>query len=158
MYTIVYTFSATMRFVKTKLKIFVAGTFDRFHLGHQFFLWTAVECSHELVVVVARDATVRRIKSQTPVHSETERLKRIVAENLPRTRVRLGREDGNFWKTLEEEMPDILLLGYDQRFDEVEAHRRFPDLKIERIAAFAPAFFKSSKFEYNAFRPSKKHK
>ena len=60
-------------------KLFVAGAFDSFHMGHQFFLWKASSMCKELVVVVARDETIKRIKNKTltvimiPVYEEKKR-------------------------------------------------------------------------------------
>ncbi len=128
-------------------KLFVAGAFDSFHMGHQFFLWKASSMCKELVVVVARDETIKRIKNKTPKYSEEKRLQRIKEENLFNAKIRLGREDANFVVTLKEENPDVLLLGYDQKFDEKKGRESFPNLIILRADSFAPDFFKSSKFD-----------
>jgi len=127
-------------------KLFVAGTFDRFHTGHQFFLWQASGMCEQLVIIVARDKTVHRIKGRPSHHDEEARLQRIKNENIPHTSVRLGREDGDFFQTLQEESPDGLLLGYDQRFDEEKAKDIFPELLIIRAEAYKPEHFKSSKY------------
>jgi len=132
--------------VKKFGKIFVAGTFDRFHVGHQFLVWQAVKLAEEVVVIVARDTTVKRIKGHQPRLSEEKRMKRILEEKIPGLRARLGRSDGDFWETLREESPDALLLGYDQNFDEEACHELFPEIKIFRAEPYAPEFFKSSKF------------
>lgn len=132
-------------------KVFVGGTFDGLHVGHQFFLWNAVSLASEMVVVVARDETVLRYKKQMPRFLENERLSRVCAENLPHTQVRLGRRDGDFFQTLREESPDILLLGYDQRLDPAAVQKQFPTLRIERADPFAPEFFKSARFRYTSF-------
>jgi glycerol-3-phosphate cytidylyltransferase-like family protein len=99
-----------------------------------------------MVVVVARDTTVQRIKNHQPRHSETQRLERLKQENLPHTKVRLGRADGNFWETIREESPSVICLGYDQRFDESKCRELFPQIQIIRSDAYHPEFFKSSKF------------
>lgn len=127
-------------------KLFLAGTFDHFHVGHQFFLWQGKVMCEEMVVIIARDRTVERIKGKTVTHSEEKRLQRVKQENLPRTIVRLGREDGDFLRTLREEMPDALLLGYDQRFDESTLEALFPNMKVIRVEAYKPHCFKSSKY------------
>jgi cytidyltransferase-like protein len=127
-------------------KVFVAGTFDGLHAGHQFFLWCAAQISKSLVVVVARDSTVLKLKKRVPKFPESERQARVFFEDLPNACVRLGRADGDFWQTLSEENPDVLFLGHDQKFDEVAARQKFPQLKILRAAAFSPEFFKSSRF------------
>ncbi len=100
----------------------------------------------ELVIIIGREGTVERIKGRKPRHSENQRLERIQAENINRTRVRLGREDGDVWKTIQEESPDGILLGYDQQFDETQCRERFPNIQILRAEPYAPEHFKSSKF------------
>ncbi|MCF7831209.1 adenylyltransferase/cytidyltransferase family protein [Candidatus Gracilibacteria bacterium] len=128
-------------------KLFVAGAFDSFHVGHQFFLWQASAMCKELVIVVARDSSIKRIKNHTPKNTEEDRLKRIKDENLFNAKVRLGKEGENCLETLREENPDALLLGYDQNFDEEKCRKHFPNLIILRAESFAPDLFKSSKFD-----------
>ncbi len=104
--------------------------------------------NHKLVIIVARDATVKRIKGNAPRNSEQRRQARVIEElaYYPDVAVRLGRADADFWATIAEEMPDRILLGYDQKFDEDACVERFPDIKLERATAYAPEVFKSSKF------------
>lgn len=130
------------------IKTLVAGTFDNFHVGHQWLLWQAQSQASELVVIVARDKTVHKIKKQPPRNTETARLARVLTEfvSQPNTKVRLGRADQDFWETIKEENPEKILLGYDQKFDEATCAQKFPNICIERCTAYSPAFFKSSKF------------
>ncbi len=130
------------------MKIFVAGTFDPLHIGHQWLLWNATKKATEMTVVVATDITVRRIRGRDPFYSEEDRLVRLQEEMLPHTKIRLGREDGDFIQTLHEESPNILLLGFDQRADERLIKKEFPDLEIFRAEKYFPEFFKSSHFRY----------
>ena len=127
--------------IKKYKKIFIAGTFDGLHVGHQYLLWQGSNMSDELVVIVARDRTVKKIKKRYPVYNEEDRLKAVKAQNFPNAQIRLGRSDGNFHKTIQEESPDLLLLGYDQRFD-----ARVGNIQTLRLKAYFPEFFKSSKF------------
>ena len=124
------------------MKIFVAGTFDHFHVGHQWLLWQAALRADELVVVVARDKTVERIKGFFPSHNEIERKRRIEAEKISNARVRLGNVDGDFLKTLKDEAPDLLWMGYDQHCPE----SIYGVVEMERCSAYNPEVFKSSYF------------
>lgn len=126
-------------------KGFIAGTFDRLHVGHQFLLWKASRKVEKLTIVVARDQTVQKIKNKSPHLSELQRFQSVEAQNIPNATVRLGRGDGDFQKTLCEENPDILFLGYDQQ-EPSWIRNSFPHIQIERINAYQPEFFKSSKF------------
>lgn len=92
-----------------------SGVFDILHPGHIFFLEEAKKLGNELVVVVARDSTARKLKHQ-PIMNEDVRLKMVTALK-PVDIAILGHEDDIF-KTVEEIRPDIIVLGYDQNFDE----------------------------------------
>ncbi len=126
--------------------ILVAGTFDRLHVGHQFFLWSAKNICQDLIIIIARDKTVLQLKKKMPKKQENDRLKQIQAENLPNTTIRLGRADANFIETIREFSPEAILLGYDQFFDEMKAKEIFPKIKFFRAQPYFPELFKSSKF------------
>lgn len=94
-----------------------SGVFDIVHLGHLHYLQEARKLGDELIVVVATDATVRKMKHEpiTPGKMRVE----LVASLKPVDRAVLGHEDDIF-KTVEEVKPDIIALGYDQHFNENE--------------------------------------
>jgi cytidyltransferase-like protein len=130
------------------MKTLIAGTFDNFHVGHQWFIWSAIQQGTEVCIIVARDTTVTRLKKQTPANTELNRLARIkieIAEQKSAT-ARLGRSDADFWETIREEAPDQILLGYDQNVTAEAINKTFPDIVIKRCTAYEPDFFKSSKF------------
>ena len=128
-------------------QLLIAGTFDRFHVGHQFFIHSASEMCDRLTIIVGREGTITRIKGRAPQHTESDRCARIEKENIPHATVRLGREDGNVWETIREVNPDGILLGYDQRFDEEKGRALFPHMQFLRSESYAPEHFKSSKFQ-----------
>jgi FAD synthetase len=130
------------------MKTLIAGTFDNFHVGHQWFIWSAIKEGSETVIIVARDKTVTRLKKQTPRNTELNRLARVKHEilNLETVSARLGRSDADFWETIREEKPDQILLGYDQHVTPEAINKTFPDITIKRCAPYKPEFFKSSKF------------
>lgn len=130
------------------MKIFIAGTFDPLHIGHQWLLWNASKKATELVIIVATDIMVQKIRGRASHFSEQERLKRIQQEFFPNAHIRLGREDGDFLQTLQEESPDMLLLGFDQKANETLIQKTFPALEIHRAEKYFPEFFKSSYFRY----------
>ena len=59
------------------IKIMVFGTFDIFHEGHKNFLKQAREYGDYLIVVVARDETVEKVKKRLPQNDENSRLEII---------------------------------------------------------------------------------
>ncbi len=126
-------------------KVMVFGTFDILHPGHQFFLNQAKQLGEILVVVVSRDATVKKLKGRAPFFTERSRLEHLRRLNIADC-VRLGRLDDKLL-VIVEERPDIIALGYDQTFFVPELKRR-PETKkipIIRFRAFKPSKFKSSK-------------
>lgn len=110
------------------------GVFDLIHLGHVHYLEEAKRLGDELVVVVARDSTVRREKHEpiTP-----EEFRRHLVESLkPVDKAVLGGE-GDMYQVVEELKPDIIALGYDQFHDaeriEKELKERGLDVKVVRL-------------------------
>ncbi len=100
------------------VRVMASGVFDILHTGHLSYLEQAKAAGDELVVVVACDNTVRRRKHE-PVTPEAMRL-RLVQSLKPVDKAVLGKDTGDFFETLKEIDPDIIMLGYDQSFDEKE--------------------------------------
>ena len=95
-----------------------SGVFDILHTGHVSYLEQAKAAGDELVVVVACDSTVRKRKHE-PITPEAMRL-RIVQSLKPVDMAILGKDTGDFFETVAEIRPDIIMLGFDQTFDEKE--------------------------------------
>ena len=105
----------------TKKKIVLAsGTFDLLHLGHVRFLEEAKKAggkNAELVVIVARDNTVKARKGKKPIMPEDQR--RALVESLKVVdEAILGWEDFSIDKVIERIKPDVIAVGHDQ--DEIE--------------------------------------
>ena len=133
--------------MKKANKAMAFGTFDILHPGHIYYLRQAKRKTKSLVVVVARDVTVKKVKKKRPVNSERKRalnLKRLgIADN-----VILG-NPGDKYRVIEREKPDLLCFGYDQTFFteriEEELKKRGISARIVRISAYKPHIYKSSK-------------
>lgn len=123
------------------MKVLMFGTFDHLHPGHLFILKEG-SGRGELHVVVARDATVERIKNKRPDYSQDER-KAAIEKALPDARVMLGSEDGDYLRPVREVRPDLILLGYDQRLPPGIADSDLP-CPVERLPALEPEKYKSS--------------
>jgi FAD synthetase len=116
------------------VRVMATGVFDLLHPGHLYFLSEAKKLGDELVVVVARDQTARRLKHEPYV---PEVLRREMVEALkPVDRAILGSAT-DIYTTVVEVRPDIIALGFDQRFDEHEIERecarRGVPLKVVRL-------------------------
>lgn len=115
------------------------GTYDVFHPGHDFFLREAAQHGERLVVIVARDSNVERIKGRAPHDNEQTRLRNV--QNHPAvTEARLGYQEwGKHLQVLEDVQPDVICLGYDQ-------HAKLPEgpWDVHRLSAHYPEKYKSS--------------
>ena len=56
-------------------KILVTGVFDNFHAGHQFLLWQGSRICKSMVVLIARDLNVLKLKKKLPENNENQRKK-----------------------------------------------------------------------------------
>lgn len=124
-------------------RVICAGTFDHLHPGHIDFLKQSKALGDELIVIVARDETVKRIKGFSPTHEERARRNNVEDTGIPDLVV-LGNLDTDLFQILKELEPDIIALGYDQRVAEEEITKRFPDCKVIRLSSFQPEKYKSS--------------
>ncbi|MDA4127975.1 MAG: FAD synthase [Thaumarchaeota archaeon] len=129
--------------------VFIGGAFEVIHAGHLYTIEKAKGLGDFLVVVVARDITVRKRKKRDPVAPETERV-RVVA-GLKKVDAAILGSETNIYETLEKVKPDIVALGYDQYHGEEEISREakkrgltltvvrldspFPGIKTSKIIA-----------------------
>ncbi len=126
-------------------KVLAFGTFDHLHPGHSFFLAEAKKLGDHLTVVVGRDVTVSQVKHHLPKQSEVERLA-AVAKDPAVDKARLGNTGEDKLKVIEEEKPDIIALGYDQKvFVDLLLEKYSGKIQISWIEAFQPDIYKSSK-------------
>ncbi|MCL6579820.1 MAG: FAD synthase [Candidatus Bathyarchaeota archaeon] len=114
------------RRIKTHGKIVLAsGTFDLLHLGHVRFLEEAKKAggkNAKLIVIVARDNTVRKRKKESPIMPENQR--RALVESLKVVdEALLGYEDFDIARVLEKIKPDIVAIGHDQSGIENIVHK-----------------------------------
>ena len=129
-------------------KVMLFGTFDIFHEGHKNFLKQARAYGDYLIVVVARDETVKKVKKRLPQNSEDIRLKNIKESDLA-DEVVLGSLE-NKYKAIEKYKPDVICLGYDQGTFTENLREKLKELglgetKIIRLEAYHPEKYKSSK-------------
>ena len=126
--------------------VMTGGAFDILHVGHLATLEAAKRLGDVLVVVVARDETVKRMKGREPLNSEQDRLK-LVSALRPVDLALLGDLEDPM-KTVEHVRPDVIALGYDQKHNErqIEAELRARGLKarVIRLDVHVPGV-KSSK-------------
>jgi cytidyltransferase-like protein len=120
--------------------VFIGGGFEIIHPGHIYTIEQARKLGDVLVVVVARDSTIRRRKGREPVASEPERMRLL--SSLRQVDASILGVEGDIYLTLEKVRPDIVALGYDQHHAESEilreGARRGMDLKVVRLDVHRP--------------------
>ena len=97
-------------------RIAATGTFDILHPGHLYFLEQAKALGDELYVIVSRDVNVRH--KPAPILPEKQRLEMVGALKPVDCAVLGSLED--YFEPIEQIKPDIIVLGFDQKFDEKE--------------------------------------
>ena len=127
-------------------KVIVFGTFDLIHPGHLNFFKQAKKHG-QLLVVIARDRNVLKVKGQKPRHSEKVRQKNIIKLKITQA-VYLGNLVDPY-KIIARVKPDVVALGYDQNsFShnlKAELKKRNISAKIIRLQPYQPHKYKSSK-------------
>jgi len=130
--------------------VLATGVFDLLHIGHLRFLEESKKTGgphSKLVVVVARDKTVRRRKGKGPIVPEDQRRELVAALRVV-DRAILGREEIDLLGILKEVKPDIVCVGYDQ--DAIRAavtrlvRKEELPVRVVRIRRFGPIGFNSS--------------
>ena len=91
----------------------VFGVFDGLHEGHKYFLNSA-SAYGKIIVVVARDTSVKNLKHKSPKFSEHERIAAI-RNFMPDTTVILGDEQPGTYEVVKTHRPAMICLGYDQQ-------------------------------------------
>ncbi len=118
------------------VRVMATGVFDLLHAGHLYFLEQARQLGDELVVVVARDQTARRLKGEPYVPEHLRR--QMVGALKPVDRAVLG-STTDLYATVVELRPDIIALGYNQSWNEREIEsecaRRGVAVRVVRLPA-----------------------
>lgn len=109
-------------------KVVASGVFDILHPGHIYYLREAKKLGDHLTVILARDKSVETMKGKKPIKPEEER-RLLISELKCVDEAILGNQlatKEERKKILQHINPDIIALGYDQKFED-------PDYKIIQI-------------------------
>jgi FAD synthetase len=130
--------------------VLTSGAFDLLHYGHIRLLEEAKKLGGRdarLVVIIARDETVKKLKGRPPVIPEDQR--RALVEALKVVdEVLLGYEDLDMATVIDKVNPDIIAVGYDQ--DDIERmakeaiEKRGLDIEVKKIERFGRSDLDSS--------------
>jgi FAD synthetase len=121
--------------------VFIGGGFEVIHAGHIHTITQAKSLGDVLVVVLARDATIRKRKGRDPVSPESARLKAL--RSLRQVDAAILGVEGDIYDTLQRVGPDVVALGYDQHHQEEEivreAKSRGIEIDVVRLDSPAPS-------------------
>jgi len=123
------------------IKTIVFGSFDPLHKGHLDFFRQAKTFGNYLVVVVARDETIRRLKGHEPRFSEGERLKAVKNESIVDKAILGDKKD--YGRVLKREKPEAVCIGYDQEIPP-GLKNLLKRYKIHTLAPYKSDLYKSS--------------
>jgi FAD synthetase len=118
--------------------VLASGVFDLLHLGHVKFLEEAKHAggeNAELIVIIARDNTVERVKGRKPIVPEDQR--RALVESLKVVDLAvLGLETLDVNQVITKIKPEFIALGYDQEqmLQDVETYlKSHSDLSVKIV-------------------------
>lgn len=128
----------------------VFGTFDIVHPGHRHFFEQARKLAGKniayLIVSLARNKNIKRIKGKKPQASEAKRLSAI--KSLPEVNKAMLGALGNHIPHIVRQKPDIIALGYDQTAYvsglRTELKQAGLKTKIIRLKSHKPHIYKTS--------------
>lgn len=127
-------------------KVMAFGAFDILHEGHEYFLKEAKKNGDYLVVTLGRDKTIEKLKKKKTANNEQKRMENLKKLNLA-DKIILGSLKDPY-KCLSDEKPDVICLGYDQRFFVgslgKELRKRSIKAEVLRLSPYFPERYKSS--------------
>ncbi len=136
-----------------KSKVAMAfGSFDILHPGHIRYLKSASKYG-KLIVVVARDSSIEKLKGSKPLMDENGRRKIIGSLSFVHRAV-LGdriRKWNDVYRILAKFRPDFIVFGYDQKVDMrylngfLVAHKL--NSRVVRVKAYKADLYKSTKLK-----------
>ncbi len=123
--------------------------FDLVHPGHSYYLSEAKKLWNKLITIVARDATIKKVKWHAPLYAEKVRLSDV--ENLWFSDVTELWDKADILKWIKKYKPDIIALWYDQNsfIHQLSEYLQKNQLKttIVTIKPYRDDIYKSSKIK-----------
>lgn len=134
-------------------KVMIFGTFDILHAGHEHVFEQARRLGDQLIVVVARDETVQKLKGCAPYNNDRTRVKNLKLTGLVDKVVQGNIHDK--YEIIRTERPDVIALGYDQYAFTYGLQKFLIEQKlntaIHRLTPYKPHIYKSSMLRIELF-------
>jgi FAD synthetase len=131
------------------IRVLALGIFDILHLGHLYYLNQARKLGDELIVIVSSDlkASLENEEKEDPIFPELVRLEIIKSlKPVDKAILNNGRD---FYKVIQDLEPDIIALGYDQKFDITKMKNELSKIglnaKVKRLSKHPNSLLSSSK-------------
>jgi FAD synthetase len=131
------------------VRVLALGIFDILHLGHLYYLNQARKLGDELVVVVASDlkASLENEEMENPIFPEIVRLE--IIKSLKPVDQAILNNGRDFYKVIQDIDPDIIALGYNQKFDIAKMEKELTNMglntKVKRLRKHPNSLLSSSK-------------
>jgi FAD synthetase len=126
-------------------RVVATGTFDILHPGHVLYLCRARQLGDELWVIVSRESTVKH--KRKPLIPEQQRLSMVQSLKCVDHAI-LGSQTDMF-EPIVRIKPDIIVLGFNQHWDEEELKRQLAErginAKVVRLPDSDPSEYASSR-------------
>ena len=130
-----------------KIKIMTFGVFDGLHPGHINFFKQAKSFAKNsfLIVSIARDKNIIKIKGEKPILSENERLDLVKKSEFVDKAVLAGKS--KYLPHILREKPNVVALGYDQKAYVKELKKDFKNkgisIKVIRLSPYKEKIYKN---------------
>ncbi len=113
------------------------GKFEILHPGHIYLFEKAKKLGDLMIVVVAEDSVIRKVKNRDPIFNQAERIRML--NSLKSVDLAIpGVEDRIL--TVEAVQPDIIVYGYDQALLDISRAklRKKPDIvRMNRLEQYS---------------------
>jgi FAD synthetase len=108
-------------------RVVATGTFDILHPGHVLYLCRARQLGDELWVIVARDSTIKH--KRKPLIPEQQRL--FMVQSLKCVDHAILGSEQDMFEPIVKIKPEIIVLGFNQHWDEEALKRQLADRGID---------------------------
>jgi len=116
--------------------VLTGGTFDILHVGHLFTFNQSKLLGDVLVVVLATDKNVKKLKKHPTTNSQKDRVELV--NHIKSVDAAIIGDEHDFMKIMDLVQPDLITVGYDQKHDEKDLYdtissKGYSHVKIIRL-------------------------